>query len=45
MGRRLAALLPKARLVVLTGAHHNDVWSAAPTLPRQIAEFALGGAR
>lgn len=45
MGRRLAALLPKARLVVLAGAHHNDVWSAAPSLPRQIAEFARGEAQ
>lgn len=44
MGRRLAGLLPHARLVVLAGAHHNDVWSSEPSLPRQIAEFARGGA-
>ncbi len=42
MGRRIAGLLPHARLVVLAGAHHNDVWSSEPTLPRQIAEFARG---
>jgi pimeloyl-ACP methyl ester carboxylesterase len=42
MGRRLAAGLPNCRLIVLEKAHHNDVWSAAPSLPRRIADFARG---
>jgi pimeloyl-ACP methyl ester carboxylesterase len=43
MGKRLAGLLPNARLLVLHRAHHNDIWTVAPSLPRQIAEFARGG--
>jgi pimeloyl-ACP methyl ester carboxylesterase len=40
MGETLARLLPHAVLEVLPGAHHNDVWTAARSLPARIAEFA-----
>jgi pimeloyl-ACP methyl ester carboxylesterase len=40
MGEALARLLPNAELEVLPGVHHNDVWSAAPSLPARIAAFA-----
>jgi uncharacterized protein len=43
MGRRLAELLPRATLVVVPGARHNDLFAVAPDLVRRIARFARGG--
>jgi uncharacterized protein len=43
MGRRIAELLPRATLVVVPSARHNDLFAVAPDLIRRIALFARGG--
>jgi pimeloyl-ACP methyl ester carboxylesterase len=43
MGRRIAELLPRATLVVVPGARHNDLFATDPDLVRRIALFAGGG--
>jgi uncharacterized protein len=43
MGRRIADLLPRATLVVVPGARHNDLFAVAPDLVRRIALFARRG--
>lgn len=44
MGRQLSGLFPDARLRLLEGAHHNDVWTFGPRLVADIVEFARGPA-
>jgi uncharacterized protein len=40
MGRRIAELLPNARLQLVPGAGHNDLFAIAPQLIGEIARFA-----
>jgi pimeloyl-ACP methyl ester carboxylesterase len=42
MGETLARLFRNAELEVLPGVHHNDVWTAAASLPSRVAAFARG---
>lgn len=43
MGRRLASLFPNARLRVVNGAHHNDIWHVGRSLVEEIAATAFRG--
>ena len=42
MGRRVAELLPNAKLRIVPGAGHNDLFAVAPDLIEAIARFARG---
>jgi uncharacterized protein len=44
MGQRIASLLPRAQLVAVAGAHHNDLFEQDPALVTRIAAFARGTA-
>jgi pimeloyl-ACP methyl ester carboxylesterase len=42
MGRRVAAALPSAELVVVSGGHHNDLFARDRSLADRVADFARG---
>ncbi len=42
MGRRLASLFPSARLRIVEGAHHHDIWHIGRSLFGEIAATARG---